>query len=114
MYDSLTGGLALETAKSFMRCGCFGSKYVFRTVPRFLTIWLDYGEMMKKPESGITGTDQFRSHTVKQRQMNLRAFHAGLEKYVWRYPRYIVSNVIVRDWESDSNQTGRCTLLSPR
>jgi hypothetical protein len=34
----------LNTVRSFSKAIRFGSKYVYQTVPRLLTIWLDMGE----------------------------------------------------------------------
>jgi hypothetical protein len=36
-----------STVKAFARAIKFGSKYVYQTVPRLLTIWLDLGEDRK-------------------------------------------------------------------
>ena len=34
----------LHTVRCFIKAIKFGSKYVYQTVPRLLTIWLDMGE----------------------------------------------------------------------
>ncbi|KAG5648746.1 hypothetical protein DXG03_000093 [Asterophora parasitica] len=45
----------LYTVRSFAKAIKFGSKYVYQTVPRLLTIWLDLGE-----EKNMAGTDVFK------------------------------------------------------
>lgn len=45
----------LYTVRSFAKAIKFGSKYVYQTVPRLLTIWLDLGE-----ERTTGGTDVFK------------------------------------------------------
>jgi hypothetical protein len=45
----------LYTVRSFAKAIKFGSKYVYQTVPRLLTIWLDLGE-----ERTAAGTDVFK------------------------------------------------------
>jgi serine/threonine-protein kinase ATR len=35
------------TVKSFVKALKYGSKYVYRTLPRLLTLWLDVGEEVK-------------------------------------------------------------------
>ncbi|KAG5654241.1 hypothetical protein H0H81_005928 [Sphagnurus paluster] len=45
----------LYTVRSFAKAIKFGSKYVYQTVPRLLTIWLDLGE-----DKNSAGTDVFK------------------------------------------------------
>lgn len=45
----------LYTVRSFAKAIKFGSKYVYQTVPRLLTIWLDLGE-----DRGIAGGEVFK------------------------------------------------------
>ena len=45
----------LYTVRSFAKAIRFGSKYVYQTVPRLLTIWLDLGE-----DRNTAGTDVFK------------------------------------------------------
>ncbi|KAJ7784096.1 hypothetical protein B0H16DRAFT_1296839 [Mycena metata] len=47
--DKASRGLKMNasTVKSYSRAIKFGSKYVYQTVPRLLTIWLDLGENQK-------------------------------------------------------------------
>jgi len=47
--------MLLYTVRSFARAIKAGSKYVFQTVPRLLTIWLDFGE-----DKVVSGTDVFK------------------------------------------------------
>jgi len=45
----------LNTVRSFAKAIRYGSKYVYQTVPRLLTIWLDLGE-----NPNTAGTDVFK------------------------------------------------------
>lgn len=45
----------LYTVRCYAKAIRFGSKYVYQTVPRLLTIWLDLGE-----DSKTAGTDVFK------------------------------------------------------
>ena len=41
----------LQTVKCFAKAMRFGSKYIYQTVPRLLTLWLDMADdIAKKPE----------------------------------------------------------------
>jgi serine/threonine-protein kinase ATR len=43
----------LHTVKCFAKAIVYGSKYVYQTVPRLLTIWLDMGENVTPPIADI-------------------------------------------------------------
>ena len=45
----------LYTVRCFAKAIRFGSKYIYQTVPRLLTIWLDLGE-----DDKTAGTDVFK------------------------------------------------------
>jgi serine/threonine-protein kinase ATR len=45
----------LSTVRSYAKAIRVGSKYVYQTVPRILTIWLDLGEDRK-----VAGSDAFK------------------------------------------------------
>jgi serine/threonine-protein kinase ATR len=54
--DALRGvKMNLYTVKSFARSLKLGSKFVYQTVPRLLTIWLDLGE-----DQILSSTDTFK------------------------------------------------------
>ncbi|KAJ6615603.1 hypothetical protein B0H10DRAFT_2220252 [Mycena sp. CBHHK59/15] len=74
----------LSTVKAFTRAIRFGSKYVYQTVPRLLTIWLDMGEDRK-----MLGLDLFR----KLNEVVARAIKdAPVYKWYTAFPQ-IVSRV---------------------
>lgn len=55
--EQMTRGLKMNlyTVRSFAKAIKFGSKYVYQTVPRLLTIWLDMGE-----DKALAGSDVFK------------------------------------------------------
>ena len=82
-----------ETAKliieNYLRSLAFGAKYIYQTMPRILTLWLDLGydsEQSLDPEYGNDET--FRSHTVAQRRKLLGACNSQIRKYVDRLPAF--------------------------
>lgn len=36
--------MCLQTVRSYTKAMKYGSKYIYQTVPRLLTLWLDLGE----------------------------------------------------------------------
>lgn len=36
--------MCLQTVKAYTKAMKYGSKYIYQTVPRLLTLWLDLGE----------------------------------------------------------------------
>ncbi|KNZ76453.1 Serine/threonine-protein kinase atr [Termitomyces sp. J132] len=74
----------LYTVRSFAKAIKFGSKYVYQTVPRLLTIWLDLGD-----DKAIAGTDVF-----KRLNENVSKAIADCPAYKWytAFPQ-IVSRV---------------------
>ena len=82
-----------ETAKlvieNYLRSLAFGAKYIYQTMPRILTLWLDLGfesEHSLDPEYGNDET--FRSHTMAQRRKLLGACNSQIRKYVDRLPAF--------------------------
>lgn len=83
-----------ETAKlvidNYLRSLAFGAKYIFQTLPRILTLWLELGNDAGKPLDPKYGNDEnFRSHTVTQRQRQLEAANAHMKRYVDRLPAFV-------------------------
>lgn len=55
-YDGLAtkepaarAGMNYATCNNYLLALKYGNKYIYRTLPRALTIWLDLGEMKGKP-----------------------------------------------------------------
>lgn len=82
-----------ETAKlvcqSYLRALAFGTKYIFQTMPRLLTLWLDLGETINLPTDGKHGGEEFRNHAARERNKNLKALHASIKKYSERLPPWM-------------------------
>jgi serine/threonine-protein kinase ATR len=65
----------LYTVKFFAKAIRFGSKYVYQTVPRLLTIWLDLGE-----NDVLSGTETFAklNSAVAKAIKDIPAYKVGL------------------------------------
>lgn len=61
----LYGSLAKNVCQNYVRAISFGQKYIFLTVPRMLTMWLDLGDL-------AAAADNSRSHGATMHSANLR------------------------------------------
>ncbi|KAF9462064.1 hypothetical protein BDZ94DRAFT_1283268 [Collybia nuda] len=133
--DQATRGMRMNlyTVRSFAKAIKFGSKYVYQTVPRLLTIWLDLGE-----ERTVGGTDVFKklndvvSRAIKEAptykwftafpQIVSRVGHNNLEVYkhlsrlivkvMEEYPKQALwlFTSVVKSTKSNREQRGRQIL----
>ncbi len=97
----ITGETAKLVIENYLRSLAFGAKYIYQTVPRILTLWLELGTDAELPLDPKYGTDEnFRNHTTAQRRKLLGAVHTQLRKYVDRLPPFVfytaLSQIVAR------------------
>ncbi|KAH0602256.1 uncharacterized protein H6S33_009866 [Morchella sextelata] len=83
----LNGETARLVCQSYLRALAFGTKYIFQTMPRVLTLWLDLGENQELEE--VHGSADFRSHILRERLKNLTNLHLSVQKYSERLPAWM-------------------------
>ncbi|GAO52708.1 hypothetical protein G7K_6779-t1 [Saitoella complicata NRRL Y-17804] len=84
----LTGELTRLIVVNFGRALHYGVKYVFQTMPRFLTLWLDFGANVGKIAEDA-GSPDYRAHTIASRQNKLKVLNEQVTRYAKRLPPYI-------------------------
>ena len=73
---------------NYVRSMAFGSKYYYETVPKVLTLWLDFGAEIADEESRrLPQTDQ---NFLTSKKKRLESIHKQLQKYFDRLPPYIL------------------------
>ena len=84
----LTGETAKLVCQNYLRSLPWGTKYIFQTLPRFLTLWLDLGlQMDLVAEHGLT---EFRDKAKEAREKSLADLHATLQnRYIEKIPAYM-------------------------
>jgi len=85
--EYLTGETAKLVIESYLRSLNFGTKYLYQTLPRILTLWLELGaQVAEKPVEGkITP-----SRELYQRRKNiLEELHSFFLRYLTRMPAFI-------------------------
>ncbi|KAL6718301.1 serine/threonine-protein kinase M1 [Lecanora helva] len=83
-----------ETAKlvieNYLRSLAYGAKYIYQTLPRLLTLWLDLGSATEEALDPKYGCDEtFRVHITAQRRKLLNACNSQIKKYADRLPAFV-------------------------
>lgn len=68
----------------------FGVKYLYETLPKLITLWLDFSENVNKIE--YAQYKSVLSKIVEARRINLKSINQLLERYSVRVPSYIFYN----------------------
>ncbi|GAB0136223.1 hypothetical protein EsDP_00004534 [Epichloe bromicola] len=82
----VTGEIARLVIENYMRSLNSGTKYLYQTLPRILTLWLDLGAQVDKPPEGKASLSR---ELLKRRVEQLNMLHEFLKKYIARLPAYI-------------------------
>ncbi|KAM5346902.1 hypothetical protein ACJ41O_009907 [Fusarium nematophilum] len=82
----ITGEVARLVIENYVRSLNSGTKYLYQTLPRILTLWLDLGAQVDKaPEGKVSLSRELHRRRVEQ----LNLLHSFLDKYIHRLPAYI-------------------------
>ncbi|KAI5464134.1 hypothetical protein BGZ63DRAFT_349688 [Mariannaea sp. PMI_226] len=82
----VTGEIARLVIENYVRSLNSGTKYLYQTLPRILTLWLDLGAQVDKaPEGKVSLSRELHRRRVEQ----LNLLHNFLDKYIHRLPAYI-------------------------
>ena len=86
----LTGETAKLVIENYLRSLSFGTKYIYQTLPRILTLWLDLGTQVNQqldPKYG--NVREFTNRILSGRKEQLALLHARFNKYISKMPAYI-------------------------
>ncbi|OAA55658.1 Protein kinase-like domain protein [Cordyceps fumosorosea ARSEF 2679] len=82
----VTGEIARLVIENYLRSLNFGTKYLYQTLPRILTLWLDLGAQVDKaPEGKMSLSRELHKRRVEQ----LNQLHVFLDRYIGRLQAYI-------------------------
>jgi serine/threonine-protein kinase ATR len=81
-----SGEIAKLVIENYVRSLNAGTKYLYQTLPRVLTLWLEMGATVDRPPEG-KATLSKELHRRRIEQLNL--LHSFLDKYIHRLPAYI-------------------------
>lgn len=86
----ITGETAKLVIENYLRSLAFGAKYIYQTLPRILTLWLELGLNAEHSLDPKYGNDEdFRTHATTQRRKMLTAVNTQVKKYVDRLPPFV-------------------------
>jgi serine/threonine-protein kinase ATR len=84
--EYLAGETASLVIENYMRSLNFGTKYLYQTLPRILTLWLDLAaEVDKPPEGKISLSRELHA----RRKLVLQGLHHYIKKHIPRMPAFI-------------------------
>ena len=85
----ITGEMAKLVIENFIRSLSGGTKYIYQTLPKVLTLWLDLGAELDTLLDTKYGDREFRDHMQAQRKKIFSAIMKSVEKYFnTRLPAY--------------------------
>lgn len=96
----LTGEMARLIIENYLRSLNYGTKYVYQTLPRVLTLWLDLGMQVTQPIDPRYGTKEFIAKLQQFKKEQLASLHTRFNKYIHKMPAYIfytaLSQIVAR------------------
>ncbi|KAG0156529.1 hypothetical protein PDIDSM_3708 [Penicillium digitatum] len=79
----LSGEATKLVIDNYLRSLTYGTKYVFQTLPKLLTLWLEHASIIEQPIDPKRGdNEEFQNHTQAQRKKSLDEMHAQLKKFI--------------------------------
>jgi serine/threonine-protein kinase ATR len=86
----LTGETAKLVIENYLRSLLWGTKYIYQTLPRILTLWLDLGSQVNQPLDPKYGTmREFVMRIMNGRKEQLGLLHTRFTKYIGKLPAYV-------------------------
>ena len=85
----ISGEYAKLVCQSYLRALSFGTKYIFQTMPKLLTLWLTLGEIVDQTIDSKYGSEEFRSHIQRERGKSLKLLHSSIKRYSERLPPWL-------------------------
>ncbi len=84
--EYLTGETAKLVMENYLRSLNFGTKYLYQTLPRVLTLWLEMGAQVDKAPSARMSASR---ELVQRRRVQLQELHKILLRQLQKLPAYV-------------------------
>ncbi|KAI4595424.1 serine/threonine-protein kinase M1 [Pestalotiopsis sp. 9143b] len=84
--EYLSGETVRLVIENYIRSLNYGTKYLYQTLPRILTLWLEFGAQLERAPEGKVS---FSRELFNRRKAQLESLHRYLYKYSQRLPAYI-------------------------
>ncbi|TAQ86632.1 hypothetical protein B7494_g5044 [Chlorociboria aeruginascens] len=87
----LTGETAKLVIENYLRSLSYGTKYIYQTLPRILTLWLDLGTQVNQQlEAKYGNSKEYVTRIIEGRREQLTILHHRFKKYIPRIPAYML------------------------
>ncbi|KAL4956177.1 hypothetical protein BDW69DRAFT_181790 [Aspergillus filifer] len=91
----LSGEASKLVVDNYVRSLAHGNKYVFQSLPKVLTLWLEHASTVEQPFDPKRGDNaDFQRHTLNQRKKSLDDMHSQLKKYINRMPAALLFTIL--------------------
>ncbi|KKA22075.1 Non-specific serine/threonine protein kinase [Rasamsonia emersonii CBS 393.64] len=91
----LSGEASKLVIDNYLRSLAHGNKYVFQTLPKVLTLWLEHASVVDQPFDPKRGDNvEFQKHSMAQRKKSLDDMHSQLKKYLNRMPAALLFTIL--------------------
>lgn len=90
----LTGEAAKVVIDNYLRSLVAGSKYVFQTLPKVLTLWLELVSSSDLPQDARRGNEKFHNHNAAQRKRVIDDTNAQMKKYAERMHASVLYTIL--------------------
>ncbi|EEP77729.1 hypothetical protein UREG_02578 [Uncinocarpus reesii 1704] len=91
----LSGEASKLVIDNYLRSLAHGNKYVFQTLPKALTLWLEHAAVVDQPFDPKRGDNQeFQKHNKAQRKKSLDDMNAQFRKYINRIPAALLFTIL--------------------
>lgn len=111
----LTGEAAKLVIDNFLRALVSGNKYMFQTLPKVLTLWLDLVGGKEIEHDARRGNSQFHQHNATQRKKVIEETNATVKKYLEKIQPYalytILPQLVARICHSNQHINGLLQLM---
>lgn len=90
----LMGGVAQSVCDNYLRALAVGSKSLFQSLPKVITLWL---ELMTHPElehNSTRGNTEFHKHLNNNRRQNAAEVYGRLKRYVEKMPAWYFYTIL--------------------
>ncbi|SZF04158.1 unnamed protein product [Blumeria hordei] len=86
----LIGEMAKLVIENYLRSLSHGTKYIYQTLPRILTLWLELGGQVIQPlDTKYGNSKEFITKVNTLQRKNLEHIHSRIHKYSARLPAYV-------------------------
>ncbi|EAS29766.2 UVSB PI-3 kinase [Coccidioides immitis RS] len=91
----LSGEAAKLVIDNYLRSLAHGNKYVFQSLPKALTLWLEHASAVNLPFDPKRGdNEEFQKHNMTQRKRSLDDMNAQFRKYINRIPAALLFTIL--------------------